>query len=51
LQYLREAAQKAARHEVDAGMFSLMNLRMNYTADPLLETAEFAEVRAQLKGD
>lgn len=51
LKWLREAAGKAARHEIDAGMFSLMNLKQNFTGDPVLERPEFVEARAQLKGD
>lgn len=51
LEWLRKGADKAARHEIDAGMFNLMNLKMNVTADPVLESPEFAEARARLKGD
>jgi adenylate cyclase len=51
LKWLRAGADKAARHEIDAGMFSLMNLKQNYTADPVLERPEFVAARAQLKGD
>ncbi len=51
LTWLRTGAEKAARHEIDAGMFSLMNLKMNITADPVLERPEFVEVRERLRGD
>jgi len=51
LKWLRAGAGKAARHEIDAGMFSLMNLKQNYTNDPVLEQPEFVAARAQLKGD
>ena len=51
LKWLRKGADKAARHEIDTGMFNLMNLKMNVTADPVLERPEFVEVRGQLKGD
>jgi TolB-like protein/Flp pilus assembly protein TadD len=51
LKWLRIGAEKAARHEIDAGMFSLMNLKRNFTADPVLEQPEFVEVRGRLKGD
>jgi Flp pilus assembly protein TadD len=51
LRWLNVGAEKAARHELDAGMFSLMNLKLNFTADPRLETPEFVEVRNRLRGD
>jgi Flp pilus assembly protein TadD len=51
LRWLNVGADKAARHELDAGMFSLMNLKLNFTADPMLETPEFVEVRNRLRGD
>lgn len=51
LQRLRTGADKAARHEIDAGMFTLMNLRQNVTGDAALEQPEFIAVRERLKGD
>jgi tetratricopeptide (TPR) repeat protein len=51
LRWLNVGAEKAARHELDAGMFSLMNLKLNFTADPMLETPEFIDVRNRLRGD
>jgi hypothetical protein len=30
---------------------SLMNLRMNFLADPLMRTPPFAEVLARIRGD
>jgi TolB-like protein len=51
LEWLERGAEKARRHELDAGYYSLMNIKMNFTDDPVLERPEFAEVRAQLKGD
>jgi tetratricopeptide (TPR) repeat protein len=51
LRWLNVGAEKAVRHELDAGMFSLMNLKLNFTADPMLETPEFVEVRNRLRGD
>jgi Flp pilus assembly protein TadD len=51
LRWLDVGAEKARRHELDAGMFSLMNLKLNFTADPMLETPEFVDVRNRLRGD
>ena len=51
LEWLRRGAEKAARHEYDAGFYSLMNLKLNYTNDPALERPEFVEVRNRLRGD
>jgi TolB-like protein len=51
LEYLRLGAEKAARHEIDAGMFSLMNLKANFVADPVLEQPEFVAIRQALRGD
>jgi Flp pilus assembly protein TadD len=51
LRWLNVGADKAARHELDAGMFSLMNLKLNFTNDPVLERPEFVEVRGRLRGD
>jgi tetratricopeptide (TPR) repeat protein len=51
LKWLNIGADKASRHEIDAGMFSLMNLRLNFTADPVLELPDFVDVRNRLSGD
>jgi len=51
LRWLNVGAEKAARHELDAGMFSLMNIKRNFTADPMLERPEFVAVRNRLTGD
>jgi tetratricopeptide (TPR) repeat protein len=51
LDWLEQGADKASRHEPDAGFYSLMNIKMNYTADPVLERAEFVDVRSRLRGD
>ncbi len=51
LRWLNEAADKASRHEIDPGMFGLMNLTMNYMGDPMLEQAEFVEVFDRISGD
>jgi TolB-like protein/tetratricopeptide (TPR) repeat protein len=51
LRWLNIGADKASGHELDAGMFSLMNLKLNFTADPMLERPEFVDVRNRLRGD
>lgn len=51
LEWLERGAEKADRHELDAGYFSLMNIRMNYSDDPLLDRPEFVDVRNRLRGD
>jgi TolB-like protein len=51
LDWLRRGAAKAERHEFDAGFYSLMNLKLNYTNDPVLERPEFVAVRNRLRGD
>jgi tetratricopeptide (TPR) repeat protein len=51
LDWLQEGAEKAARHEHDAGFYSLMNIKLNYANDPALERPEFEAVRRRLVGD
>jgi tetratricopeptide (TPR) repeat protein len=51
LKWLDFAAQKAARHEPDAHFYSLMNLRMNVLADPVLDRPDFAAVLGRIRGD
>jgi tetratricopeptide (TPR) repeat protein len=51
LDWLEIAAQKAARHEPDAHFYSLMNLRMNLLADPVLDRPEFVAVLGRMHGD
>jgi tetratricopeptide (TPR) repeat protein len=51
LQWLERAARKAAWHEPDAGFYSLMNLRMNVLADPVLDRPEFVAVLERIRGD
>ena len=50
LEWLERGAEKASRQEPDAGYYSLMNLRMNYTNDSVLERPEFVDVRNRLRG-
>jgi tetratricopeptide (TPR) repeat protein len=51
LEWLRFAAQKAARHEPDANFYPLMHLRMNVLADPVLDRPEFVAVLDRIRGD
>lgn len=51
LEQLRLAADRASNKVPDPGFFSLMNIRMNYTQDPVLEQTEFADLRRRLSGD
>ncbi len=51
LEWLERGADKAGRHELDPGYFTLMNIRMNYSNDPVLEQPEFIDVRNRLQGD
>ena len=51
LEQLRLGARHARRHVLDSGSYTLTNIRMNPTRDPVLEQPEFAAVRAALTGD
>jgi TolB-like protein/Tfp pilus assembly protein PilF len=51
LEKLEAAAVKVRNHESDPGYLSLMNLKMNFLADPLVATPRFAEVLARIHGD
>jgi tetratricopeptide (TPR) repeat protein len=51
LEWLELAAQKASRHEPDAHFYSLMNLRMNVLADPVLDRPEFVALLGRIRGD
>jgi TolB-like protein/Flp pilus assembly protein TadD len=51
LTWLRRGIEKASRHEPDAGYFMLMNIKMNFTNDPVLEQPEFVDARNGLRGD
>jgi adenylate cyclase len=50
-QSIRTAIDRAGRHEIDQGFWPLMNIKMNATADPLLETPRFVELRERIRGD
>jgi DNA-binding winged helix-turn-helix (wHTH) protein len=49
--WLARAAEKARRHEPDPGFLNLMNLKMNFLADPTLEMREFAQLLARIRGN
>lgn len=51
LEQLEIVAEKARNHEPDQGYINVMNLRMNYLADPTLEKPEFADVLERIRGD
>jgi TolB-like protein len=51
LEQLRLGVQRARDHVIDQGFFTLMNIRMNVTRDPVLDQPEFAALREQLEGD
>jgi TolB-like protein/Tfp pilus assembly protein PilF len=51
LRQLEAAAEKARNYEPDQGYLHLMNLRMNFLADPRLEEPRFAEVLSRIRGD
>jgi TolB-like protein len=51
LEWLRVGAERAREKKLDQGFFTLMNIRMNPTADPVLEQPEFVAVREALTGD
>jgi TolB-like protein/Flp pilus assembly protein TadD/predicted Ser/Thr protein kinase len=50
LAYLEEVAMKAHDHEPDAGFLAVMNLKMNFLADPRVTTGRLAEVLSRIKG-
>ncbi len=38
-------------HEIDPGYLKVMNLKMNFLADPRIEEPRFAEVLGRIRGD
>lgn len=50
LRQLELAAEKARNHEPDASYLNLMNLKMNFLADPRITDAPFAEALAKIHG-
>jgi TolB-like protein/Flp pilus assembly protein TadD len=51
LRWLEVGAEKARNHEPDPGIIQLMNLKMNFLADPRLEEPRLAEVLSRIRGD
>ena len=52
LEQLEIAADKAARHEQDEGIYNLYNLKMNVTNDTrVLTKPEFVSVLGRIQGD
>lgn len=51
LEQLEAVARKARNHEPDQGYLNVMNLKMNYLADPRLEQPEFVDVLNRIRGD
>jgi TolB-like protein/Flp pilus assembly protein TadD len=51
LEQLELIAQKARNHEPDQGYLNVMNLKMNYLADPRVEQPAFADVLGRITGD
>jgi tetratricopeptide (TPR) repeat protein len=51
LEWLEIAAEKARNHEIDAGFWTVMNLKMNFLNDPLLNEPRFADVLGRIRGD
>jgi TolB-like protein len=51
LEALENAARRAQDHVHDEGFWSLMNLRMNVSDDPVLRKPEFAAVLQRIRGN
>ena len=51
LRRLEAAAEKARNHEPDQGYLHLMNLKMNFLADPRIEEPRFREVLSRIRGN
>jgi tetratricopeptide (TPR) repeat protein len=50
LRQLEAVAEKARNHEPDPSYLNVMNLKMNFLADPRMTRAPFAEVLEKIKG-
>jgi len=48
---LEIVADKASQHEVEPSYYTVLNLKMNFTNDPLLREPRFAQVLSRIKGD
>jgi TolB-like protein len=51
LERLEAVAAKARRHEPDRGQIAVMNLKMNFLADPRLDSGPFKDVLDRIRGD
>ncbi len=51
IKWLEMAADKVSRHEIEPSYYTLLNLKMNFTNDPLLKEPRFAQVLSRIKGD
>jgi adenylate cyclase len=49
--WIDTAIGEAGRHEIDQGFWPLMNIKMNATADPVLEEPRFVALRNRIRGD
>jgi hypothetical protein len=50
IEQLQAALVKIENYDIDEGFWNLMTIRMNVTADPVLEEPEFVELRERLRG-
>ena len=51
VEQLEAAIAKIENYQIDEGLFNLMNVRMNISADPVLEEPQFVELRNRLRGN
>ena len=51
VEQLETATNRIDNYEADQGFWNLMNIKMNITADPMLEKPEFVALRNRLRGD
>jgi TolB-like protein len=51
LRSLETMVQKARKHEPDQGYINVMNLKMNFLADPHIKEPAFADVLSRIRGD
>jgi hypothetical protein len=51
LRQLELVAAKVRNHEPDQGILGVMNLKMNFLADPRIEEPRFADVLRRIRGD
>jgi hypothetical protein len=51
LEWLGVVADRARNHEIDLGFYAVMNLKMDFTNDPLVKQPRFAEALGRIRGD